>query len=154
MFEEIKQIEKQGFLNTYIENGNITDSCKIAKVGRTTCWLWRKQDEEFNKACKVAEEVYKGNYLNELEQELKKRSLDKTAPMSTVALFFALKAESPEKYREKAPEFAIKDITVKLEIPQREYPQLDTVTVIDIEEENVQEQGETAGSSQEGSREA
>ena len=41
------------------------------------------------------------NLLNELEGELKKRSLDRTAPMSTVALFFALKAEMPDKYRER-----------------------------------------------------
>ena len=95
MFDEIKQPKKKSFLEAYINLGNITEASRIAGVDRVTTWRWRKEDEQFARAFKVADEVYRTNYLNELEQELRKRSLDPKQPMSTVALFFALKAEAP-----------------------------------------------------------
>lgn len=126
LFSEIRDARKRMFLIDYCQSGSIEQASKSAGVGRVTTWYWRRDDKEFTKAFDVADRIYHDNYLSQLERELKKRSLDKSAPMSTVALFFALKAEAPDKYREKVPEQReIGPIKVILEIPDRRYPQLE-----------------------------
>ena len=119
MFDEIKDLNKRAFLNAYVDCGGIAKASTLAGNSRNCIWYWKRDDDEFDKAFTVATEIYQGNYLSELEQILKERANDPKAPMSTVALFFALKAEAPDKYREKSliDKAIIGDITVKLAIP-------------------------------------
>ncbi|GAI05754.1 unnamed protein product [marine sediment metagenome] len=118
MFDEIKQPKRKNFLEAYVKTGSVKKACEVADIDRVTPWRWRKEDEEYARAFEVAGEIYHGNYLDELEQELKKRSLEGTDKMSTVALFFALKAEAPTKYREKqAVPMVMGDIIIKMAIP-------------------------------------
>lgn len=128
LFLEIEDIHRRGFLVAYTHSGEIKKACKAAGIGVTTAYYWRRDDKQFREAFETAGGIYNLGYLNELECELKKRSLDPKAPMSTVALFFALKAEMPDKYREKAPETKLTgDITIKLAWPEREYVQIETI---------------------------
>ncbi len=127
LFNEITDPIKRAFLVAFVECGSINESSKLAGNERTTVWYWRRDDAQFAEAFKVAEQIYGANYLNVLQQELKKRSLDRSAPMSTVALFFALKAEAPEKYRETVPETRLTgEITIKLSLPDRQYKEIET----------------------------
>ena len=126
LFTEIEQPEKRAWLIAFTRCGSLKEAAENAAVGRTTAWMWRRDDAQFSEAYKVASQIYSSNYINELELELKKRSLDKDQPMSTVALFFALKAENREKYGDRAIEHRFTgDIIVRTMIPRPEYPELD-----------------------------
>jgi len=147
MFEEIKQQNKRIYLQSYAKSGSVKLSNKVAGISYGATWFWRQEDEEFAEASKVAEAIYRDNLLDELEAELKKRSLDKDAQMSTVALFFALKAEHPDKYREKVADKFIGEITVKLALPVRQYEALpeSQISIMEgevIEDATKQEEGQ------------
>ncbi len=152
LFPEISDPVKRAFLIAYTESGSIAEASKLAGNERTTVWYWRRDDPQFLEAFKVSEQIYSSGYLNELQQELKKRATDYKAPMSTVALFFALKAEAPEKYRDNQSVIIDQrqlNITrveiVKPEIRELEYKEVENA---------IQGQDEATGSNQEGSAEA
>jgi len=118
LFQEIKDPKKKLFLKRFAESGNLTRSADEIKVGRWCIWNWRRQDDQFREAYDAAEEIFRFSYVNELERELQKRATTVDAPMSTVALFFALKGELPDKYREKAPDYHLPTkITLELAVP-------------------------------------
>lgn len=142
MFEEIKQQNKRVYLQSYAKSGSYKLSLEASDISHGLPWVWRRDDEEFAKAEQVAKQIYSESLLDKLEEELRKRSLDKDAPMSTVALFFALKAEHPDKYREKTADRLIGDITVNLAIPPRTYEALPEPHISIIEGESKVLEGE------------
>jgi len=118
MFEEIDNDRQRTFLELYSENGSLKDSAQGAGIANSTPWFWEQSDEGFKTAYQKAKAIYKEKLLDELESELKKRSLDAKERGSIIALIFALKAEAPEKYRDNPPETRLTgDITIKLAVP-------------------------------------
>jgi hypothetical protein len=48
---------KSNFIQTYVKKAcNISETCKVVDINRDTYYRWRKNDEEFRKACESAEE--------------------------------------------------------------------------------------------------
>ncbi len=145
LFNEIDNPRKRAFLIAFVENGEIKASAAAADTSETGVWYWRRDDPQFLEAFNVARKIYDHNYLNILETELKKRSLDRSAPMSTVALFFALKAEAPQKYRETVPEARLTgEITIKLSLPDRQYKEIEGKYNLIEEGKDAIKQGETS----------
>ena len=89
-------------------------------VNESTVYRWLEKDKEFKKAMQEIKKKIDSKRLEEAEVEIHRRGLDK----SDLLLIFETKALDPDRYRERVPDRVIGDITVKLEIPRREYPQL------------------------------
>jgi len=154
LFTEIDNPQKRAYLISYTRTGSNNKASDSAQTERTTSWRWKRDDEQFKQAFSVADEIYSHNYLNELQQELKKRATDKTAQMSTIALFFALKAEAPDKYREKAAPLISGEVTIKLALPPREYIEGEYRELKEGSQDAIQGHTEAEGSSEGGGQEA
>ena len=83
---------KEAFLIAYRANGNVSEACRQAHIGRRTAYDWREADPAFRAAWEEAHEVA----VDALEEEARRRALDQSDRL----LEFLLKANRPEKYRE------------------------------------------------------
>jgi len=84
-------------VEAYAKSGILTVAAKEAGVCRTTLWAEARR----NKAFKRQLEQAKGVYTDYLEGILNERIADGKDKMSGVLLMFKLKAEMPDKYRER-----------------------------------------------------
>lgn len=81
------------FLNAYRQCGTVKYAAKKAKVGRTTVYRWREESTRFAKEFEDAQE--------DAVQELESAAWERAKVHSDTLLIFLLKANRPEKYREK-----------------------------------------------------
>ena len=90
-----KQIDNswhQRFIRSYAKTGNITLSCKAARIGRQTYYEHLAKDAQFQLAVDVAKE----EALDELEAVARKRALDS----SDFLIKFLLENLRPDVYRQ------------------------------------------------------
>ncbi len=86
---------KKAFLETFAECGIVTAAAKVVGIRRDTVYSWRKDDPSFADAMDAA-----GDEATEaLEGEARRRAMES----SDTLLIFMLKANRPEKYRDKPP---------------------------------------------------
>lgn len=99
------------FLDALKETCNVTEACRISKLGRQTVYEWKAEDEQFKKDWKDALEI--GG--DTLEDEAVRRARDGvTKPVyqgkelvghiqeySDTLLIFLLKGAKPKKYGDK-----------------------------------------------------
>ena len=81
------------FLAALAQSGNITEACKLTKVGRTTFYERRNSDPAFQSALKDAFAVA----TDALEAEARRRAM----AGDSILLMFLLKAHRPKKFRER-----------------------------------------------------
>jgi hypothetical protein len=81
------------FLRHLAATGNPAQAARLTGVARTATWRLRSSDKDFRDAWADALEVA----TDKLEQEARKRALRDSDQL----LMFLLKANRPEKYREK-----------------------------------------------------
>ncbi len=100
------------FLASYRKCGNITKAAKATRVDRSTVYARRESDPEFEKAMLAAQE----EAVDLLEEEARRRAADGSVKpvfyqgkqvatvreYSDTLLIVLLKANRPEKYRERA----------------------------------------------------
>lgn len=100
------------FLEALADSANISEACKIAKVGRTTVYERRDSDPVFAQAMADALD----DAVDALELEARRRALDgcerpvyhQGAQCGTILeysdtlMIFLLKAHRPDKYRERS----------------------------------------------------
>jgi len=124
LLSSVRHIRKKAFLKAFAECGTITKAAELAEIERHSHYFWCKEDKQYKEAFDIAREIYDAKELEVFEAELKKRALEPSAPMSSILLMFKLKSLA-DKYRDKLPEQKlIGDITIKLAIPERKYPEL------------------------------
>lgn len=109
---------KLAFLQNYLQCKYITDTCRAVGVSSAGFYKWLNTDKIFSGEVETIKKEIKQRRLDELEAELHSRAMGSKSKQSDILLMFELKAEAPEKYREKPPETRlIGDITVKLAVP-------------------------------------
>jgi hypothetical protein len=99
------------FLKALAVSGVVTTACKKAKIGRTTAYKTRDEDEAFAQAWDDAlddaldgmeEEVYRRGVEGVLKPVYQGgKKVGSIREYSDTLLIFRLKAERPEKYRER-----------------------------------------------------
>jgi hypothetical protein len=102
---------KAAFLEQFQAAGTVSAACRAAGIGRKTHYVWLKRDRRYAEAFKEAREVR----VEWLETEARRRALagweepvyqrgklvGHIRKFSDTLLIFLLKAERPEKYRER-----------------------------------------------------
>lgn len=100
------------FLECLCENGNVTESAKLAGIPRTTLYDWRRADEDFARAWEEANELG----TDALEDEATRRGKDgvdepifykgsevaQVKRYSDTLLMFMLKARRPDKFKDRS----------------------------------------------------
>ena len=84
---------KATFLKTFAQRGNVSTSCKRAKISRETAYQWRKDDAKFHAAWEAAEQ--------DAADSLEDHAWDMAKSGDTTMTIFLLKGLRPEKYRER-----------------------------------------------------
>lgn len=116
------------FLRAFSANGNVSRSCREAKVGRRTLYTWLEQDARFKRLYNEALEMA----VDELEEEARRRAVDGvTRPIyqggehvgdvqeySDTLLCLLLKGRKPEVYRERR-EYTGKDGSPLFPAPEK-----------------------------------
>lgn len=117
-------IQKMKFLIALAELGNRSRAARVAGVATATVWQWRRSDRKFRTAMDRAQEV--ANML--AEDELVRRATEGVVEpvfqgghlvggirrLSDQLLMFYLKANMPEKYREKIDANVTVDVADRL----------------------------------------
>lgn len=102
---------REAFIAALTESGNVTKSCQMVGIGRMTAYDWRREDPDFAAAWDAALEVG----IDGLEDEANRRGHDGwdepvffqgqevgvVRKYSDALLLALLKANRPEKYRER-----------------------------------------------------
>ena len=92
-----REEHKRGFLELYAKKScNITATAKAIGVGRTTIWLWRKEDEDFDAAIKEIEE----GLVDYAESALYRAAIgSEEQPSHITALIFWLCNRRPDRWK-------------------------------------------------------
>jgi hypothetical protein len=107
--------KKTLFLKKYMELGTIEQAAKETAVTRMTPYNWLSSDKDFKVRFEKVKPIGKGVYLGVLEDEARRRAVDgvlegvyyqgelvdHVRKFSDVLLIVLLKANAPEKYRER-----------------------------------------------------
>ena len=101
-------------IEAYAKSGILAVAAKEAGVCRTTLWAEAKR----NKAFRDALEEAKASYCDVLEIILNKRIMDGHDKMSALLLMFKMKAEMPNKYRERIEHKVESNIKIISGIPR------------------------------------
>lgn len=105
----VKNLKKRVFLETYwAVRGNVTKSCKAARISRYTFYQWQKKDPRF-RAFLLEQQA---QLCDSLEGELLDRAIDKA---NDTALIFALKNVHP-RYKPQKETVAVSGDDVKFVI--------------------------------------
>ncbi len=88
-----KPLSAAQFLAVYRRNGNRREACEAVGINRGTYYDWRRDDPDFDAACKHAEQ----EALDSLEQV----GWERARETSDTLLIFFLKAGRPAKYRDQ-----------------------------------------------------
>lgn len=111
-FPGIDHPQQQAFLRAFMEMGNVSRACEVAKVARCSHYRWLKQHKAYREAFDIAKE----NAADLLEAEVYRRAVTGVEEpvgwykgvaggvvrrYSDVLLMFTLKALRPEKYRDR-----------------------------------------------------
>ena len=111
--QKITHPKKLAFLENYPRFIRTTLTARAIGVAEVTIYDWRKTDEAFNKAFLEVKKKVETDRLEELEEEMHKRALDK----SDLLLIFSVKKLDPS-YREKSETHISGDIVFKSLIPE------------------------------------
>lgn len=132
--KKITHPKKLAFLENYPRFKKIVETCRATAIGTTKFYGWLKEDSLFQERWEAQKREIDTARLEEYEDELDKRALGKKdARMSDVLLMFGLKSLD-ERYRDRQPRVPfIGDITIKLSVPERKYPQLQEADVVEGE---------------------
>ena len=101
MSRRITEEQKQIALENYIESGNLTDAANAAGVARWTLWQEGKRNKDFREALDFAKQTYNEQFEKLLDERIKDPSDLYKDKASALLLMFKLKAEYPDKYRER-----------------------------------------------------
>ncbi len=94
--EQVKKI-KEAFINSVGKGKTIKEASESAGVDRTTIWLWRKADEEFNN--QVIEII--DSRIQEVEDALFMNATSSEKAGDTAAQIFFLKNRSKGRWKDK-----------------------------------------------------
>jgi len=117
--------KKAAFLKIFPEMGTIELAAKQSGISRKTVYNWLASDKNFKKRFDKVRPVAKEVYVGTLEQEAHRRAVegvlepvfyqgelvDHVRKFSDVLLIVLLKANAPEKYRERVEQSV--DLTTK-----------------------------------------
>lgn len=117
MTERQSQRLKKKFLEDFAQSGNVTASAEAAGVLRNTVYSWRRDDPQFALDMDEAGD----EAVDRLEQEARRRGMDS----SDTLLIFLLKANRPDKYRDKPPVTIDSNAQggVQIYLPERKVPE-------------------------------
>jgi DsbC/DsbD-like thiol-disulfide interchange protein len=103
---------RSAFCTALAETANVTRSCKIAELGRTTAYLWRNSDTDFAKAWDAAlergtdaledEAVRRGHEGTEKPVYQGGKLVGTVREYSDTMLTIMLKARRPDKFKDRA----------------------------------------------------
>lgn len=118
LLAKITHPKQREFLENYPKFNVTQYTCDALGMGDSTVYNWLNQDELFNKTFGTLKKRINQKRLELFEKELDNRALH-GSKQSDILLMFALKAENPDKYREKPPMITqlTGNITVKMDIP-------------------------------------
>ena len=68
------QAQRAKFIETYVEQGSVSDACRVLCLARSTLYNWRDQDPEFAQALLNAKDAA----IERLEGEAHRRALKKS----------------------------------------------------------------------------
>ena len=110
--------KKRLFLEKYPMFLRATKTCKAVGIDESCHYKWMGVDEEYKKAFQALKKEVDADRLEEVENEIHDRSLDRDAYGSSTLLMFEAKALNPSRYREQVPTHSlIGDIKIVMAIP-------------------------------------
>ena len=118
-YKKLNEDKKDLALVEYAKTGNMSLAAKAVGVSRWTLWNEAKRSAIFRKALDNA----KGSYTDALEAILDyriRKGLEKSDMASATLLIFKLKAEMPDKYRERIDHKVEGDIKIISGVPRPE----------------------------------
>lgn len=115
---ETTKCNKQAFLDNYPKFLRATKTAEAVGITDQTHYAWLNTDEKYNKAFKELKKRVDSDRLEEIENEIHDRSLDRDAYGSSTLLMFEAKALHPSRYREQVSTHPlIGDIKIIMAIP-------------------------------------
>ena len=115
----------RAFLENYPKFRITKTTAEAVGIGETTIYDWFLKCRPLREAFEALKKRIDAHRLQIYEAELDKRALEGTSKQSDILLMFALKAEAPDKYREKVNTIPFTgNIKVELSVPR---PQLMTI---------------------------
>lgn len=137
-FDYIQHPKKRAMLAALAKTGNVTAAAKIARVDRTTHYVWEREDPDYQAA--AAEAMEEATDL--LEKEARRRAETGTLKpvfwkgekvgtvreYSDTLLIFLLKGQRPDKYRERSEVKHTGGVNVSgLDLSKLSQAELDTI---------------------------
>jgi len=120
--KKITAEQKRIALDSYRKHGNMTIAAKEAGVNRSTLWAESKRNVSFKRRLTEA----KSSYCDMLEAVLDNKILNEKGMPGVTALIFKLKAEMPNKYRDRVSGSIDHNIKIISGIPRPEPKQIES----------------------------
>lgn len=112
------QEKKQAFLDNYPKFIRASKTAEAIGINACTHYEWLKDDGAYNQRFQALKKEVDSDRLEEIENEIHDRSLDRDAYGSSTLLMFEAKALHPSRYREQVPTHPlIGDIKIVMAIP-------------------------------------
>ena len=115
---ETTKRKKQAFLDNYPKFLRATKTAEAIGIDESCHYRWLEADEVYKQAFQALKKEVDSDRLEEIENEIHDRSLDRDAYGSSTLLMFEAKALHPSRYREQVPTHPlIGDIKIIMAIP-------------------------------------
>lgn len=121
--KEITHPNQLKFLENYPKYRFIKHTCEQIELHDSTVRRWRLGDRVFKHAFTLLKKEVSGNIVDLHEKNIDDIATDPTTPAQSrvFASLVRLRAEAPDKYREKtSPTPLIGNVTIKMAIPEYE----------------------------------
>jgi hypothetical protein len=89
----VRHLKKDRFLKAFETCGNITQAAEIAKIDRTSHYIWMNADPAYPERFEAAQEA--------AIQSLEKIAWERAKNKSDLLMIFMLKSLRPERYRDR-----------------------------------------------------
>ena len=119
LLAKITHPKQRAFLENYPTFMITKDTAEAIGVHEFTPYDWQTNDENYLLAFLALKKNIDNTRLQKYEKELEKRALGGESKHSDILLMFGLKAESPDKYRDKMTAIPFTgSIKVELSVPR------------------------------------
>ena len=129
LLAKINHPKQRAFLENYPKFKVYKHTAEAIGSAEMTFWHWTERCKDFKEALEALKKRVNQERLQLYEAELDKRALGGVSKQSDILLMFALKAEDPDKYREKVNAIPVSgNIVVELAVPQGPEPKIEVET--------------------------
>jgi len=132
----IRSHKKHAFLENYPKFNFISKTAQAIGISERIVYFWIKKDENFSQAFQSLKKEVEEALVEAHERDVDDISFNPKTPANVRILGHTvrLNALAPDRYRPKAGEAKLTgDITIKLNIPERKYPQIDSPKVVEVD---------------------